>query len=199
MKIPSALSRLNEALRCLPGVGSKSAARMSLHLLQTDRAGARALAEALAHAADHIVHCATCRNFTDNEICEICRDVRRDTTLICVVETPSDLLSIEATGLYTGLYHVLLGHLSPLDGVGPHQLGLDLLEDRVKSGQVSEVILATSSTVEGEATAHYIAQQMKAMNITVSSLARGVPMGGELDYVDSSTLAHAFKGRRPLE
>jgi len=140
MKIPSALSRLNEALRCLPGVGSKSAARMSLHLLQTDRAGARALAEALAHAADHIVHCATCRNFTDNEICEICRDVRRDTTLICVVETPSDLLSIEATGLYTGLYHVLLGHLSPLDGVGPHQLGLDLLEDRVKSGQVGEVI-----------------------------------------------------------
>jgi recombination protein RecR len=116
-----------------------------------------------------------------------------------VVETPSDLLSIEATGLYTGLYHVLLGHLSPLDGVGPNQLGLDLLEDRVKSGQVGEVILATSSTVEGEATAHYIAQQMKAMNITVSSLARGVPMGGELDYVDSSTLAHAFKGRRPLE
>ena len=199
MKMPSALNRLNEALRCLPGVGAKTAGRMSLHLLQNDRVGARLLAEALSHAVEHIVHCASCRNFTDNEICEICRDSRRDTSLICVVETPSDLMSIEATGLYSGVYHVLLGHLSPLDGVGPKQLGLDLLEERVKSGQVSEVILATSSTVEGEATAHYIAQQVKAMHVAVSSLARGVPMGGELDYVDSSTLAHAFKGRRPLE
>lgn len=199
MKMPSALSRLNEALRCLPGVGAKTAGRMSLHLLQHDRAGARLLAEALSHAVEHIGHCGSCRNFTDNETCEICRDPRRDTSLICVVETPSDLMSVEATGLFGGVYHVLLGHLSPLDGVGPKQLGLDLLDERVKSGQVNEVILATSSTVEGEATAHYIAQQMRAVNVAVSSLARGVPMGGELDYVDSSTLAQAFKGRRPLD
>jgi recombination protein RecR len=198
MKPLTTLEKLTDSLRCLPGVGAKSAARMSLHLLQHNRAGGLALAEALTEAMNRIGHCEQCRNYTEQPLCSLCADQRRDATVICVVETPSDVAAIESSRSFQGLYHVLMGHLSPLDGIGPDDIGLDKLEERVQRGGVAEVILATGSTVEGEATAHYIGGRMTALGVGVSRLARGVPMGGELDYVDSSTIAQALSGRRPL-
>lgn len=195
----TAIETLNQALRCLPGVGNKSASRMTLHLLQHNRGGALTLAKALTEAVERVQHCDCCRNFSEEPLCHICQDARRDAALICVVETPSDVAAIESTSTFKGRYHVLMGHLSPLDGVGPNDIGLDVLDERVSEGGITEVILATSSTVEGEATAHYIASMMRSKGVSVSRLARGVPMGGELDYVDSSTLAQALSGRRPLD
>lgn len=195
----SALDNLTQSLRCLPGVGNKSATRMTLQLLQHNREGAVTLAHALLNAVERVGHCERCRNFSEAARCDICLDARRDATTVCVVETPSDVTAIESTSSFKGHYHVLMGHLSPIDGVGPNEIGLDVLEARIAQGDIAEVILATSSTVEGEATAHYIANQMRARGVAVSRLARGVPMGGELDYVDSSTLAQALSGRRPID
>ncbi len=199
MKFSPAIIDLIEALRCLPGVGPKSAQRMMLHLLERDREGATALAEALSHAVARVDHCQRCRNFTELEICEICTDTRRDHSLICVVETPADVLAVEMSGSYRGLYFVLMGHLSPIDGVGPAQIGLDRFQQRVLEEGINEVILATNPTVEGEATAYYLTEMLVPRGIRVSRIAHGVPLGGELEYVDGSTLAHAFSGRRTVE
>ena len=195
----SSLDALARALRCLPGVGPKAAQRMALHLMQHDRDGARALASALAQAADVIRHCERCNTFTEESICAMCRSGKRDQALLCVVETPADLLMVEHTHSYQGLYFVLMGRLSPLDGIGPKEIGLDRLLKRAQDGVVREVILATNFTNEGEATAHYVGELMKARGLTVSRLARGVPVGGELEYVDAGTLAQALRERRPLD
>ena len=195
----SSLDALARALRCLPGVGPKAAQRMALHLMQHDRDGARALAGALAQAADVIRHCERCNTFTEESICAMCRSGKRDQALLCVVETPADLLMVEHTHSYQGLYFVLMGRLSPLDGIGPKEIGLDRLLKRAQDGVVREVILATNFTNEGEATAHYVGELMKARGLTVSRLARGVPVGGELEYVDAGTLAQALRERRPLD
>ncbi len=199
MKFSPALNNLIDALRCLPGVGPKSAQRMSLHLLERDREGASALAEALREAVDRIGHCSRCRNFTELDICEICSDTRRDAATICVVETPADVLAVEQSGSYRGLYFVLMGHLSPIDGIGPAEIGLDRFQQRVLDEGITEVILATNPTVEGEATAYYVTDMLQGQGVSVSRIAHGVPLGGELEYVDGSTLAHAFSGRRPVE
>ena len=199
MKFSPALSNLIDALRCLPGVGPKSAQRMSLHLLERDREGASALADALREAVDRIGHCGRCRNFTELDICEICSDGKRDATTICVVETPADVLAVEQSGSYRGLYFVLMGHLSPIDGIGPAEIGLDRFQRRVTDEGITEVILATNPTVEGEATAYYVTDMLQGQGVSVSRIAHGVPLGGELEYVDGSTLAHAFSGRRPVE
>jgi recombination protein RecR len=199
MKFSPALAELIEALRCLPGVGPKSAQRMTLHLLERDREGAAALADALQAAVERVDHCARCRNFTEFELCEICSDPRRDHSTVCVVETPGDVLAVEQSGSYRGLYFVLMGHLSPIDGIGPAEIGLDRLQEQVLTAGVSEVILATNPTVEGEATAYYLTDMLLPRGIKVSRIAHGVPLGGELEYVDGSTLAHAFTGRRIVE
>ncbi|QFU76164.1 recombination protein RecR [Halioglobus maricola] len=199
MKFSPALQELMEALRCLPGVGPKSAQRMTLHLLERDREGASKLAEALQDAVDKIDHCSRCRNFTELDVCEICSDLRRDAATICVVETPGDVLAVEQSGSYRGLYFVLMGHLSPIDGIGPEDIGLDKFQRRVLDEGISEVILATNPTVEGEATAYYLTDMLQPQGIRVSRIAHGVPLGGELEYVDGSTLAHAFSGRRVVE
>ncbi|MFV0478917.1 MAG: recombination mediator RecR [Parahaliea sp.] len=199
MKFSPALSELIDALRCLPGVGPKSAQRMSLHLLERDRAGASALARALQAAVDKIDHCQRCRNFTELDVCEICSDIRRDHSQICVLETPADVLAVEQSGSYRGLYFVLMGHLSPIDGIGPADLGLDRFQARVIEDGVSEVILATNPTVEGEATAFYLTEALQGQGVRLSRIAHGVPLGGELEYVDGSTLAHAFSGRRAVD
>ncbi len=199
MKFSPALENLIEALRCLPGVGPKSAQRMTLHLLERDRDGALALARALGTAVERIDHCNRCRNFTELEVCEICSDTRRDHKTICVVETPADVLAIEQSGSYRGLYFVLMGHLSPIDGIGPEEIGLDRFQDRVLADGIEEVILATNPTVEGEATAYYLTEQLARQGVKMSRIAHGVPLGGELEYVDGSTLAHALSGRRPME
>ncbi|MFV8817400.1 recombination mediator RecR [Haliea sp. E17] len=199
MQFSPALLALIEALRCLPGVGPKSAQRMSLHLLERDRAGAGELARRLQEAIERIDHCSRCRNLTELEVCEICADPRRDAATVCVVETPADVLAVESSGSYRGQYFVLMGHLSPIDGIGPEELGLDHFQKRVLEEGVTEVILATNPTVEGEATAWYLADALRSRGIKVSRIAHGVPLGGELEYVDGSTLAHAFSGRRPLE
>ena len=199
MKFSPELSNLIDALRCLPGVGPKSAQRMSLHLLERDREGASALADALREAVDRIGHCGRCRNFTELDICEICSDGKRDATTICVVETPADVLAVEQSGSYRGLYFVLMGHLSPIDGIGPAEIGLDRFQRRVTDEGITEVILATNPTVEGEATAYYVTDMLQGQGVSVSRIAHGVPLGGELEYVDGSTLAHAFSGRRPVE
>ena len=199
MKFSPALQNLIEALRCLPGVGPKSAQRMSMHLLERDRDGARVLAEALRVAMERVDHCSRCRNFTELEVCEICADPRRDSATICVVETPGDVVAVEQSGSYRGMYFVLMGHLSPIDGIGPQELGLDRFYQRVIDEGVREVILATNPTVEGEATAYYLTDMLQPAGISVSRIAHGVPLGGELEYVDGSTLAHAFSGRRPVE
>ncbi len=193
------LRRLIEALRCLPGVGPKSAQRMAFHLLERDRDGARSLAEALAGAADGVGHCERCRMLTEESLCPICASNSRDPSLVCVVETPADVMAVEQSASYSGQYFVLMGHLSPLDGVGPDELGLPLLERRFDEESVSEVILATNATVEGEATAHYVAELAARRKIRASRIAHGVPVGGELEYVDGGTLSHAFAGRRRLE
>ena len=192
------LERLVEALRVLPGVGPKSAQRMAYQLLQRDRAGADQLATSLKHALDTVRHCARCNNFTESELCVLCASQRRDASLLCIVETPADLAMVEQTSSYSGMYFVLMGRLSPLDGVGPRDIGLDRLLGRATAGEVQEVILATNFTNEGEATAHYIAEMLRSRGIRVSRIARGVPLGGELEYVDAGTLSQALMERRAL-
>lgn len=193
---PSGLESLIEALRCLPGVGPKSAQRMAYHLLQRDRGGAQRLGDAVLHALQAIQHCQRCNTFTEADVCERCSSLRRDPALLCVVETPVDMNMMEQTLSYQGLYYVLMGKISPLDGVGPKELGLDRLMARVFDGAVKEVILATNYTNEGEATAHYITAMLRPKGIVVSRIARGVPVGGELEYVDSGTLAQALRERK---
>ena len=192
------LERLVEALRVLPGVGPRSAQRMAYHLLQHDRAGADQLAQALAGALATVRRCARCHNFTEEEVCALCRSPRRDASLLCVVETPADLAMVEQTLSYSGMYFVLMGRLSPLDGVGARDIGLDRLLARATDGEVQEVILATNFTNEGEATAHYIAEMLRARNVKVSRIARGVPLGGELEYVDAGTISQALLDRRNI-
>ncbi|HTP46849.1 MAG TPA: recombination mediator RecR [Casimicrobiaceae bacterium] len=192
------LEELSQALRCLPGVGPKAAQRMALHLLQRDREGAERLARALEAAARAVRHCDRCNTLTEGELCSLCRSPKRDASMLCVVETPADLLMVEHTQAYSGLYFVLMGRLSPLDGVGPKEIALDRLLKRAQDGVVREVVLATNFTNEGEATAHYIGELLSARGLTVTRLARGVPVGGELEYVDSGTLAQALRERRPL-
>ena len=196
MKTPSSLTQLTESLRTLPGVGPKSAQRMAYHLLQHDRDGALQLSRALAQAAETIRHCALCNTFTEQVICDTCQDGGRDTTILCVVETPSDQLIIEQTLTFKGLYFVLMGRLSPLDGVGPKDIHIEKLITRATDGVVAEIVLATNFTNEGEATAHYISETLKARGLKVSRLARGVPVGGELEYVDAGTIARAMLDRR---
>jgi recombination protein RecR len=196
MKQPTSLEFLSEALRRLPGVGPKSAQRMAFHLLQHDREGAAMLGRAVLQAVEKIQHCTMCNTFTENELCETCSDSERDPALLCVVETPGDQLMIEQTLTYKGLYFVLMGRLSPLDGVGPKDIHLEKLIARATDGEVQEVVLATNFTNEGEATAHYISETLKARGLKVSRLARGVPVGGELEYVDAGTIARAMLDRR---
>ena len=192
------IGRLIEALRCLPGVGPKSAQRMAYHLLERDRQGARELATCLLEAVEHVGHCRECRTLTEGELCPVCASDKRDHSLLCIVESPSDVQAIEQSTGYNGLYFVLMGHLSPLDGIGPEDIGLDLLAHRFDSGEVGEVILATNPTVEGEATAHYIGSMLHQRGIRVTRIAHGVPLGGELEYIDGNTLSHAFHGRREV-
>ena len=196
MKNPSSLDFLTEALRRLPGVGPKSAQRIAYHLMQHDREGAALMSRALSEAVERVKHCALCNTFTENEICETCLDTERDATQLCVVETPGDQLMIEQTLTFKGLYFVLMGRLSPLDGIGPKDLNLDKLIARATDGVVTEVVLATNFTNEGEATAHYISETLKTRGLKVSRLARGVPVGGELEYVDAGTIARAMLDRR---
>jgi recombination protein RecR len=197
LKPPSSLEDLIEALRCLPGVGPKSAQRIAYHLLQYDRAGAERLAKTLARAVQGIRRCAKCNSFTEEELCSLCASSRRDPALLCVVETPGDLLMMEQTLAYNGLYFVLMGRLSPIDGIGPREIGLDVLQRRVDDG-VKEVIVATNFTNEGEATAHYIGEMLKSRGLKITRIARGIPVGGELEYVDTGTLAQAYAERRPV-
>jgi len=194
----SSVDELARSLRCLPGVGPKAAQRMALHLLQHDRDGAVRLARALDHAARAVHHCERCNTFTEDTLCALCRSSKRDAAQLCVVETPADLSMVEHTEAYAGLYFVLMGRLSPLDGIGPREIRLDRLLKRATDGVVREVILATNFTNEGEATAHYIGEMLRARGLAVSRLARGVPVGGELEYVDAGTLAQALRERRAL-
>lgn len=196
MVAPSSLEGLIEALRCLPGVGPKSAQRMAYQLLQRDRSGAERLATALAHALTALQHCARCNTFTEEAICDRCASPRRDPSLLCVVETPVDMNMMEQTHAFNGHYYVLMGRLSPLDGLGPRDLGFDRLLERATDGVVKEVILATNYTNEGEATAHYLGELLRDRGVGVTRIARGVPVGGELEYVDASTLAQAVRERR---
>ena len=189
---------LLEALRCLPGVGARSAQRMALHLLERDRDGGQRLARALSTGMESIQRCRQCRNFTADSVCRICRNDQRDGSLMCIVESPADVLAIEAATGFRGRYFVLLGRLSPLDGIGPDDLGLDLLDQRLGSETIEEIIIATNTTVEGEATAFYLQEMAARHRVRVSRLAQGVPLGGELEHTDRSTLAHAFSSRRPL-
>ena len=192
------LESLIEALRCLPGVGPKSAQRMAYHLMQRERKGAQKLGESLLHALEAVRHCQRCNTFTEGEICERCASGHRERDLLCVVETPVDMNMMEQTLSYKGLYYVLMGRISPLDGIGPNELGLDRLVARALDGEVREVILATNFTNEGEATAHYLTAMLRPKGISVTRIARGVPVGGELEYVDSGTLAQAIRERRVL-
>jgi recombination protein RecR len=190
------LDALIQALRRLPGVGVKSASRMAFHLLQHDREGAQLLARALQEAATNVRHCIRCHTFSESEVCATCQDPARDASKLCVVETPADQMALERTGAYKGLYYVLMGKLSPLDGIGPRDIGLKQLFERASDGSVREVILATNFTAEGEATAHVIAEALKARGVAFTRLARGVPIGSELEYVDLGTIAHALVDRR---
>ncbi len=192
------IEQLMDTLQCLPGIGPKSAQRITYHLLERDRQGALQLAEALHAAATKVGHCKSCRTLTENEICPICANPARDVTTLCIVETPADIVAIEQATGYRGVYFVLMGHLSPLDGIGPAELGLDQLAQRLEQPNMQEIILATNTTAEGEATAHYIAEMVSTRAIKVTRIAHGVPMGGELEFVNSSTLQHAFVGRRAL-
>ena len=191
-----ALEDLKRALRRLPGIGAKSAQRMAFHLLGRDRAAAKDIAQALLQAVERIGHCERCNNFSEADICFICRSPRRDSGLLCVVVSPADLVSLEQSGAFNGTYFVLMGRLSPLDGIGPEELGLPKLEALLESGAVREVILATNATVEGEATAHYIGELARRRDLLATRIACGVPIGGELEYIDRGTLARAFSGRR---
>ena len=192
------LRDLIDALRCLPGVGPKSAQRMAFHLLNSQRAAARTLAKSLAAAADAIGHCSSCRMLTEEAQCNLCTSTRRSDELLCVVETPADVAAVEQSGGFRGRYFVLMGHLSPLDGIGPNELGLEVLEARLAAGVVSELIVATNPTVEGEATAHYLAQLATRHNVRPTRIAHGVPIGGELEFVDGGTLSHALAGRQTI-
>ena len=196
MTTPSSLEALIEALRCLPGIGPKSAQRLAYHLMQRDRSGASRLSAALQNALQRLQHCQRCNTFSESEICERCSSHRRDESQLCVVETPVDMNMMEQTHAYQGLYYVLMGRISPLDGVGSRELGLERLLARASDGKVREVILATNYTNEGEATAHYITAMLTPLGLTVSRIARGVPVGGELEYVDAGTLAQAMRERR---
>ena len=192
------IGRLIESLRCLPGVGPKSAQRMAFHLLEYNRDGGRQLAEALTQAMDRVGNCRECRTLSEDPVCALCANDRRDRSLLCVVETPADVQALEQSIGYQGLYFVLMGHLSPLDGIGPEALGLDLLETRLASGEVKELILATNPTVEGEATAHFVSEMARVQGVRTTRIAHGVPMGGELEYIDGGTLSHAFAGRQEI-
>jgi recombination protein RecR len=198
MRSPGALEDLIEALRCIPGIGPKSAQRTAYHLLQYDKEGAAKLAESLGKALRSIQRCARCNTFAEAELCALCASPRRDPSQLCVVETPGDLLMMEQTLAYNGLYFVLMGRLSPLDGIGPKEIGLDVMQRRLAGGEVKEVIVATNFTNEGEATAHYVGEMLKGRELRVTRIARGVPVGGELEYVDTGTLAQAMVERRPV-
>ncbi|WP_262967109.1 recombination mediator RecR [Methylobacter psychrophilus] len=192
------LGQLIQNLCCLPGVGPKTAQRMAFYLLQRDRNGAKNLAETVLQAIDKIGRCQQCRTLTEHALCEICADSSRDDFLICIVESPADVWIVDQATQFKGCYFVLHGRLSPLDGIGPDELGLDLLEQRLATGSVKELILATNSTVEGEATAYFIGEIAKKYQVQASRIAHGVPMGGELEFIDSGTLSHAFKGRKEI-
>ena len=198
MKHAPSVARLIDALRTLPGVGPKTAQRMAFHLLQDGREGARRLAEGIDHALTNVGRCRCCRMFTEAELCAVCESPQRDASLLCVVESPADVVAIEQSGGYRGRYFVLMGHLSPLDGIGPEQLGVGELEALLSEGLVQEVILATNPTVEGEATAHFLAELTRARGVRATRIAHGVPIGGELEYIDGGTLAHALAGRLSL-
>jgi recombination protein RecR len=198
MSFSPLVDQLIDALRCLPGVGPKSAQRMALHLLERDREGAFRLAQKLAESIKEVGHCQQCRTLCETELCRICADQKRDASKLCVVESPSDVLAIEQTNLFRGRYFVLMGHLSPIDGIGPQDIGIDLLVQQVKDNQIEELIMATNPTVEGEATAHYIAAQLEPLEVAITRIAHGVPLGGELEFVDGGTLAHALQGRQNL-
>jgi recombination protein RecR len=189
------IDELIEALRCLPGVGPKSAQRMALHILQHDKKKGKQLGNILQESIEKIRHCKRCRTLCETELCSFCNSNRRDSTVLCIVESPDDILAIEKTACYKGLYFVLMGRLSPLDGIGPAELGLGILDNRFSEEDINEIIIATNATVEGEATAHYIAEMAKKHSIKTSKLAQGVPLGGELDYISPDTLAHALQNR----
>ena len=199
MNAPRSLDELINALRCLPGVGPRSAQRMAYHLLQRDQEGARRLADSLDYALQHVRHCEKCNNFTEELVCELCSSQRRDSALLCVVEMPADLLMMEQAHCYKGMYFVLMGRLSPLDGIGPREINLDRLLKRTRDNMVKEVILATNFTVEGEATAHYIGEMLQNEGLKITRIARGLPVGGELEHVDSGTLAQAVLERREVK
>lgn len=198
MLYPPTLNRLIEALRCLPGVGPKSAQRMAFHLLERDRDGAREMSASLEAAIGRLGHCRRCRMFAEGDTCPVCAAPQRDQSLLCVVESPADVVAIEQSGGFRGCYFVLMGHLSPLDGVGPDEIGVDAFERLLGEGEVREVILATNPTVEGEATAHFLGELVTRRGIRASRIAHGVPVGGELEYVDGGTLAHALAGRQAM-
>lgn len=198
MKHTPSLARLIDALRTLPGVGQKTAQRMAFHLLQDGRDGARALSESLTTALARVGRCRQCRMLTETELCSICASPQRDAGLLCVVESPADVVAIEQSGGFRGRYFVLMGHLSPLDGIGPDQLGIRELEMLLDAGGVNEMILATNPTVEGEATAHFLSEIARARGLRATRIAHGVPIGGELEYIDGGTLAHALAGRQSL-
>ena len=193
------IEQLIDAFRCLPGVGPKSAQRMALYLLERNPAGGQRLSEALAVAIEKVGKCARCRTLTEHELCGICANPGRNSQLCCVVESPADVYAIEQTGTYKGLYFVLMGHLSPIDGIGPEQLGIQKLLTTIDDGKVKELIIACNPTVEGEATAYFIAEQLRGRDLVVSRIAHGVPVGGELEFVDGGTLSHAFAGRKQMD
>ena len=199
MSFSPLIEELVESLRCLPGVGRKTAQRMALHLLEREREAGMQLSQALAKAMEGVGHCQQCRNFSEQELCSYCSDSRRDASTICVVESPADVIAVDQSGSYRGMFFVLMGHLSPIDGIGPEDIGLDLLQRRIREGGVREVILATNPTVEGEATAYYLSELVRGEGVKISRIAHGVPLGGELEYVDGSTLAHAFSGRKQID
>lgn len=192
------IEQLIKALTCLPGVGPKSAQRMAIHLLERDRSGGLRLSEAITKALETVGHCQKCRNFSEDPVCQTCSNPQRDQGLLCVVENPADMLAIEQAGMYRGLYFVLMGHLSPIDGLGPEEIGIPLLAQRLDEEALEEVILATGTTVEGEATAHFIHELASARGVKASRIAHGVPVGGELEFVDSNTIGLALNGRRTL-
>ncbi|MBS1269196.1 MAG: Recombination protein RecR [Gammaproteobacteria bacterium] len=191
------IDQLQEALRCLPGVGPKTAQRMTFHLLERDQDGARVIAEALQRALKTVIRCKRCNNFSETELCDICASAKRDPETVCIVETPADLEAVEQTGAYQGMYFVLMGRLSPLDGVGPDDLGFGRLKGLIESEQINELIIATNLTTEGEATADYLHELLQDCSVNITRLARGVPVGGELEYIDHGTLTRAFTDRRP--
>ncbi len=199
MKLSASLAQLIDALRCLPGIGPKSAQRIAFQLLERDRVGGSQLGRSLTYAMENIGHCQSCRTFCEEQLCDLCQNIKRiDSGLLCIVESPTDILAIEQTGQYLGRYFVLMGHLSPLDGIGPKEIGLDQLEVTLQNDDINEVILATNPTVEGETTAHFIAEICQKYQVSASRIAHGVPVGGELDLVDGMTLSHAFSGRKTV-